>query len=75
MDAFAIKWRKSSRSSGQGGNCVEVALSNPIAARGGSGGPRRLVRDSKRPDDIVLAFCPAGWYDFLRAIKDGSLGS
>ncbi|HWC80040.1 MAG TPA: DUF397 domain-containing protein [Pseudonocardiaceae bacterium] len=40
-DQGGVRWRKSSYSSGQGGNCVEVA--HPGA-----------IRDSKCPDGPVL---------------------
>lgn len=41
MDLSRAEWRKSSKSSGNGGNCVEVARNLPgIVA----------VRDSKDPD-------------------------
>lgn len=43
------RWRKSSFSSGDPNNCVEVGL-----APG-----RRAVRDSKNPDGPVLVFRPA----------------
>jgi hypothetical protein len=48
-------WRKSSRSGGEGGNCVEVARLVP-----GVG-----VRDSKDPAGAVLRFVPDAWATFL----------
>jgi hypothetical protein len=48
-------WRKSSRSGGEGGNCVEVAR---LAAGIG-------VRDSKDAAGPVLRFAPAAWVTFL----------
>jgi Domain of unknown function (DUF397) len=54
-------WRKSSRSNGAGGECVEVARTPPNLA----------VRDSKRPDAAVLSFTPEHWSSFLRDIKAG----
>ncbi|MBC6461838.1 DUF397 domain-containing protein [Actinomadura sp. HBU206391] len=59
------QWRKSSRSGGQGTDCVEVA-----AVR-----PRWLiaVRDSKDPGGPVLAFQPPEWDGFLSSIKTGEL--
>jgi hypothetical protein len=54
-------WHKSSRSGGNGGNCVEVAeLAGTVA-----------VRDSKRPDGGVLIFDDAGWTGFVEATKHG----
>jgi hypothetical protein len=56
-------WRKSSRSSGSEGQCVEVAA-----------GERRVaVRDSKDPDGAVLAVAPSGWASLLADVKAGSL--
>ncbi|WP_083999432.1 DUF397 domain-containing protein [Actinomadura kijaniata] len=44
MDLSTVQWRKSSRSGGQGGNCVELAHVPGVVA----------VRDSKKPDGPVL---------------------
>ncbi|GGM64447.1 hypothetical protein GCM10011608_57290 [Micromonospora sonchi] len=52
------RWRKSSRSSGNGGACVEVAGNLPGVVG---------VRDSKDRGGPVLAFTPAAW----RAFVDG----
>ncbi|GHH95054.1 DUF397 domain-containing protein [Streptomyces capillispiralis] len=49
-------WVKSSYSTGNGGECLEVAAL-PGAV---------LVRDSKRPTMAKLAIGPAAWDDFLR---------
>ncbi|WP_432118270.1 DUF397 domain-containing protein [Streptomyces sp. bgisy032] len=49
-------WFKSSYSSGEGGECVEVAAA-PEAV---------LVRDSKHPAVARLAFGPEAWSDFVR---------
>ncbi|HEX6074571.1 MAG TPA: DUF397 domain-containing protein [Micromonosporaceae bacterium] len=59
------RWRKSSRSNGSGGNCVEVAtnLSGIVA-----------VRDSKDPDGPALVFTPAQWSTFMARIKGGDFG-
>lgn len=51
------KWRKSSRSGGEGGACVEVAR-----VAGGVG-----VRDSKDVRGGVLVFGAAAWSSFLAA--------
>ncbi|MGC1213777.1 MAG: DUF397 domain-containing protein [Micromonospora sp.] len=49
-------WRKSTRSGGNGGNCVEVATNFPgIVA----------VRDSKDPAGPVLAFSTVSWSCFI----------
>ncbi|MET8949177.1 DUF397 domain-containing protein [Streptomyces sp. NPDC004542] len=56
-----INWRKSSYSSDQGGNCVEIA-ELPEAAVG--------VRDSKAATGPVLAFEPAAFSAFLAWTSD-----
>lgn len=49
-------WRKSSRSSTNGGACVEVADNLP---------GRVLVRDTKDRDGGTLAFTPDAWQRFV----------
>ncbi|OWV07403.1 DUF397 domain-containing protein [Micromonospora wenchangensis] len=58
MNLSDARWRKSTRSNGQGGNCVEVAdeLSGVV-----------MVRDSKDPGGPVLAFDPYAWRAFVAA--------
>ncbi|MGQ4713256.1 DUF397 domain-containing protein [Streptomyces anulatus] len=51
----ALHWFKSSYSSDQGGNCVEVAA-HPTAVH---------VRDSKVTDGPVLTVEPAAWSAFV----------
>ncbi|TQM71507.1 uncharacterized protein DUF397 [Actinomadura hallensis] len=58
-DLSGARWRKSSRSGGQGGNCVEVAGVAPAVA----------VRDSKDPDGPRLAFGSAAWRVFADRVK------
>lgn len=53
-------WRKSSRSNGLGGDCVEVADNLPGVVG---------VRDSKDPHGPVLTFTPAAWRSFLTYAK------
>lgn len=62
MDLTNVTWRKSSRSGGNGGNCVEVALLSYDSC---------AVRDSKDPGGPVLAFTPNDWQAFTAAIKAG----
>jgi hypothetical protein len=62
MDVTGAKWRKSSHSSGNGGQCVEVAQNLPGAV---------AVRDSKDPDGPVLAFSFAEWRAFTARLKFG----
>ncbi|MEV0003117.1 DUF397 domain-containing protein [Micromonospora sp. NPDC050980] len=59
MDLNGVRWRKSSRSNGQGGACVEVAGDLPGVV---------AVRDSKDPAGPVLAFVPAAWRAFVDRI-------
>jgi hypothetical protein len=55
-------WRKSSYSSGNGGQCVEVASNLPgIVA----------VRDSKDPEGPALVFTPEEWLTFLDGVRAG----
>jgi hypothetical protein len=52
-------WRKSSRSGGNGGNCVEAAsLPDAVA-----------VRDSKNPNDGRLVVSRDAWRTFTSQIK------
>lgn len=58
----SLIWRKSARSGGQGGACVEVAeLPDGGAA----------VRDSKNPNGPQLVFTHAEWQAFIGGVKDG----
>ncbi|MEU8797212.1 DUF397 domain-containing protein [Spirillospora sp. NPDC048819] len=61
-DRSTIQWRKSSRSTGQGGDCVEVAALAPAIA----------VRDSKNPDGPRLALVPTAWQALTDHIKSGA---
>jgi Domain of unknown function (DUF397) len=64
IDLSLAVWHKSSRSGGNGGQCVEVAGNLPgIVA----------VRDSKDPDGARLAFGQPEWAAFLRAVKAGAV--
>ncbi|GAT65361.1 regulator [Planomonospora sphaerica] len=62
MDLSAAVWRKSSRSSGNGGQCVEVADNLPGVV---------AVRDSKDPDGPKLLFTPTEWRAFVGGVKVG----
>ncbi|MGW4461443.1 DUF397 domain-containing protein [Micromonospora sp. NPDC004704] len=57
------KWRKSTRSSTNGGSCVEVADNLP---------GRVLVRDTKDRDGGTLAFRPDAWRAFVGLAKSAS---
>jgi hypothetical protein len=56
MELTGARWRKSTRSNGSGGNCVEVADNLPGVV---------AVRDSKDPDGPVLVFEPEAWRAFV----------
>lgn len=60
--AGPVSWRKSSYSSSNGGNCVEVATTPLTIA----------VRDSKNPDRAALAFSRDTWHAFICRAKAGS---
>jgi hypothetical protein len=64
LDLSRAVWRKSSRSNGAGGNCVEVAAADRIIA----------VRDSKNPDGPKLAIPAPAWRSLTNAIKSGTHG-
>ncbi|WP_405430211.1 DUF397 domain-containing protein [Micromonospora sp. NBC_00617] len=56
MELTGARWRKSTRSGPDGGNCVEVAdnLAGLVA-----------VRDSKDPGGPALVFTPDAWRSFV----------
>ncbi|MEU8422033.1 DUF397 domain-containing protein [Micromonospora sp. NPDC048835] len=55
-DLTGARWRKSTRSGGNGGECVEVADNLPDVV---------AVRDSKDPEGPALTFSPTAWANFL----------
>lgn len=59
LDLSAVHWRKSSLSSEQGGDCVEVAGVAPVVA----------VRDSKDPDGPKLILDAAAWSSLTRRVR------
>ena len=62
IDLSRAAWRKSSRSGGNGGQCVEVAQNLPgIVA----------IRDSKNPDGPKLIVTPREGRRFVKNVKDG----
>jgi hypothetical protein len=62
-DLAAAAWRKSTRSSGGGSNCVEVArLPGRIA-----------IRDSKNPQGAALIIAPAAFRELLGGITRGTV--
>ncbi|KAB1935152.1 DUF397 domain-containing protein [Micromonospora sp. ALFpr18c] len=54
------QWRKSTKSGGNGGDCVEVADNLPGVV---------LVRDTKNRDGGTLSFTPASWRGFVAMAK------
>ncbi|HEX9542982.1 MAG TPA: DUF397 domain-containing protein [Streptosporangiaceae bacterium] len=62
MDLSRAEWRKSSRSAGNGGDCVEVARNLPGAV---------AVRDSKDPEGPKLVFTPDEWRAFAAGVTAG----
>ncbi|GLY23897.1 DUF397 domain-containing protein [Micromonospora sp. NBRC 101691] len=54
------RWRTSTRSSSNGGNCVEVADNLPGVV---------AVRDSKHRDAGTLLFAPTAWRAFVGALR------
>jgi hypothetical protein len=59
-----ISWRKSSRSSDNSAQCVEVG---PLA----DGSGRVAVRHSHHPEGSVIVYTRAEWDAFLAGAKDG----
>jgi hypothetical protein len=62
MDVTRAEWCKSSYSSGNGGQCVEVARNLPGVVG---------VRDSKDRRGPVLIFTPDEWRLFTAGVRDG----
>lgn len=54
-----LAWRKSSRSGGQGGECVEVAT-RPGAI---------VIRDSKDPHGSILIVSKDEWASFITRLR------
>ncbi|MEV4760371.1 DUF397 domain-containing protein [Micromonospora sp. NPDC049559] len=60
MDMIGARWRKSTYSGNNGGDCVEVADNLP---------GRVLVRDTKDRDGGTLTFAAEAWRTFVEAVK------
>jgi len=61
-DLTRAVWHKSTRSGGNGGDCVEVAVNLPGVV---------AVRDTKDPDGAALVFTHAEWSAFLHGVREG----
>jgi hypothetical protein len=61
MDLTGAIWHKSTRSSGNSGNCVEVSDNLP---------GRVLVRDTKDREGGTLTFAPDQWQGFVNLAKE-----
>lgn len=61
MELTGARWRTSSRSSGNGGACVEVADNLPGVV---------AVRDSKDRSGPVLVFAPPAWRSFVTLARN-----
>ncbi|MGW7303060.1 MULTISPECIES: DUF397 domain-containing protein [unclassified Streptomyces] len=59
MSIETLSWVKSSYSDGEGGQCLEVALTSSTVH----------LRDSKSPEAPHVTVVSSAWADFLRAIK------
>ncbi|MFE6055849.1 DUF397 domain-containing protein [Kitasatospora sp. NPDC056446] len=57
------RWRTSSYTNGQGGDCIEVDDNRP-----------GTVRDTKDPDGPWLRFTPQAWKAFVTATVAGEFG-
>lgn len=57
-----LAWFKSSYSSGEGGQCVEVASCDAATAV--------HVRDSKRPDEAMLTVASGAWTRFVSLVRE-----
>jgi hypothetical protein len=63
-DLSPAVWRKSSRSTGSGQNCVEVATNLPGLI---------AVRDSKNPQGPALVLTPPQWRTLLAVARANTL--
>ncbi|GII76963.1 hypothetical protein Sru01_19450 [Sphaerisporangium rufum] len=64
MDMMQAVWRKSTYSSGNGGQCVDVTTDIPGTV---------ALRDSRYPAEPALLVRPAEWDFFLGGVKNGAL--
>ena len=60
MEPVEPTWRKSTYTTANGGDCVELAQNSEEIA----------VRDSKHPDGTRLRFTPRGFQSLVRGLKE-----
>lgn len=60
-DLTGARWRKSTRSGSNGGDCVEIADNLPDVVG---------VRDSKDPAGPALVFPRTAWRAFVQGLKE-----
>jgi len=65
MTSDNTRWRKSSYSGGQGGNCVEVRDGRNVIA----------VRDTTDRQGPILTVSPSAWQTFTERLRNASLSS
>ncbi|GIJ25925.1 hypothetical protein Vqi01_10870 [Micromonospora qiuiae] len=63
-DLTGARWRTSTRSGTNGGDCVEVADNLPGVVG---------IRDSKDPAGPALTIAPAAWSAFVTAVRSDQL--
>jgi len=61
-DLTLVTWRKSTRSSASGSDCIEVAKAPGVMA----------VRDSKNPTGPVLIFGHRAWAEFVTDLPEAT---
>jgi Domain of unknown function (DUF397) len=84
MDLSRVEWRKATRTTNNGGNCVEVGAWRKATRSTNNGGncvevahQNRgvvVVRDSKDRDGGTLVVSPHAWEALTRWIKDPASG-
>ena len=65
VDLAQVTWKKSSRSGGNGGNCVEVGANLPGVV---------VVRDSKNPAGPLVVCTSDEWRSFVVGVKHHGFG-
>lgn len=71
VDLSSATWRTSSYSGGNGGQCVEVAVMTGNLSESDA---LCVIKDSKDPIGLVLAFQTEQWRRFTAAVKASRSG-